>query len=332
MKAAIPVNGQSTAVGLSIRKVTVEQVVPERGVAIVSDKMNYTTEIPYRVQHGRGRLPKVGDVWYVDRTIGPWTFLYHVSTNDEDFKTFSEGIVVPVGRQIQLGALVTGSTASLSVRRAATGDAAVAFGVDGDGSSRFVINADGRIGWGPGGSVARDTFLSRSAAGTLKTEGALTVDGNLSVGGVGKKLFARKTANESLTANSVFQDDDHLSVSVAANAVYTMSAVAKYEGATTGDLKTQWVGPAGAALVGAISTLISSAASDLDDYTVLYELGDPKVAGGRGAGVIRAVQWSGVLVTGGTAGTFKLQWAQNTSDPIATIVYANSFVLLERVA
>jgi hypothetical protein len=149
---------------------------------------------------------------------------------------------------------------------------------------------------------------------------------------LGKVAAARKTAPESLTSNTGFQDDDHLSLPVVANATYQMSAVLKYEAGTTGDLKTQWVGPAGASLVGAISALIVSAANDLDDYTLLVELADLKVAGGRGAGSTRAVQFSGILVTAGTAGTFKLQWAQNTSDAVATILHTNSWLMLQRVA
>lgn len=93
-QAAQPVNGQSTALGLSIRKVIVEQVVPERGVAIVRDEMQYTTEVPYRVQQGRGRIPRVGDFWYVDRSMGPWTFASYIAKDDADITTFDGPMTV----------------------------------------------------------------------------------------------------------------------------------------------------------------------------------------------------------------------------------------------
>jgi hypothetical protein len=86
-QAAQPVNGQSMAVGLSIRKVIVEQVVPERGVAIVRDALQYTTEIPYRVQQGQARMPRVGDYWYVDRSMGPWVFSSYIAKDDTDLAT-----------------------------------------------------------------------------------------------------------------------------------------------------------------------------------------------------------------------------------------------------
>ena len=39
----------------------------------------------------------------------------------------------------------------------------------------------------------------------------------------------------------------------------------------------------------------------------------------------------GLLVVAGTAGTFKLQWAQNTSNATATRVFGDSFLRLTPV-
>jgi len=181
MKAAIPVNSQSTAIGLMIRKVVVEQVVPERSVAIVNDKMGYITEVPYRVQQGRGVMPKVGQVWYIDRSMGPWIFSALVVNGDDDFRTFPDGVVIPEGGQLKVGDVNVTNQASLAVRRPNATDPVEAYGVDGDGSSRFLVTAEGRIGWGAGGTAARDTFLYRSAASTLKTDGKMIVSGELTV-------------------------------------------------------------------------------------------------------------------------------------------------------
>lgn len=51
--------------------------------------------------------------------------------------------------------------------------------VAGDTQKRFQVLTDGAHSWGPGGSTAPDTTLYRSAAGTLKTDGALQVAGTL---------------------------------------------------------------------------------------------------------------------------------------------------------
>jgi hypothetical protein len=50
-----------------------------------------------------------------------------------------------------------------------------------DVTARFVLFADGKTEWGPGGSTARDTNLYRSAADTLATDDSLTVGASLTV-------------------------------------------------------------------------------------------------------------------------------------------------------
>ncbi len=50
-----------------------------------------------------------------------------------------------------------------------------------DVTARFVLFADGKVEWGPGGSTARDTNLYRSAADTLTTDDSLTVGASLVV-------------------------------------------------------------------------------------------------------------------------------------------------------
>lgn len=97
MKAAIPTSSQSTSTGLAILKVEIMQIVPERGVAIVQDKMGYNLEIPYRVQRAKGRMPKVGEVWYLDRALGPWSFLAYVAPDDSAMLYNSFDVDVSLG-------------------------------------------------------------------------------------------------------------------------------------------------------------------------------------------------------------------------------------------
>jgi hypothetical protein len=62
---------------------------------------------------------------------------------------------------------------------------ALQMGYQSDTVVRFNIKTDGAIEWGPGGSTARDTTLSRSGAGALATGGALDVAGTLKSSGAG---------------------------------------------------------------------------------------------------------------------------------------------------
>lgn len=108
-QAATPLNAQSTSLGVTIRKVIVEQVVPERHVAIVRDGQQFTTEVPYRVQQGRGRVPRVGDVWYVDRSMGPWVFSAYVAKDDDDISTLDTDTKITGDLEVTGNAHVTGA-------------------------------------------------------------------------------------------------------------------------------------------------------------------------------------------------------------------------------
>jgi len=183
VKAAIPVNPQqSTALGLNLRKVVIQQLVPDRGVAICVDSMGHTTEVAYRVQQAKGRIPQEGEVWYVDRSMGPWTFRAFVAVTDDDFQSFPTGLTMPDGQRFVVGVVPSTVTASFSVRRANATDPVVATGISGDTASQFVLYASGKLEWGPGGSTTRDTNLYRSSANQLTTDDSLVVTQNLTVG------------------------------------------------------------------------------------------------------------------------------------------------------
>lgn len=213
-QAASPVNGQSTSLGVTIRKVIVEQVVPERGVALVRDAQGFTTEIAYRVQQGRGRMPRVGDYWYVDRSMGPWIFSAYIAKDDDDLNAFANTEL------IRIGTLTSPSTAIVAVR-AVGGTPVLATGVDGDDISRYLLYPNGRMEWGAGGSADRDTFFYRSASATLKTDGALVVVGTLTMdsGTVSGALTAASahvtgntTLDGTLTATGAITADSGISL------------------------------------------------------------------------------------------------------------------------
>ena len=143
-------------------------------------------------------------------------------------------------------------------------------------------------------------------------------------------LFARKTADESVTSSTTLQDDNDLSVSVAANAVYELSMVLRYDGSTAGDLLWQIVGPSGSSMHMS-SHRLTVPAVGIGDDSFSYEAGTAGNAGALGVGVDAVVQIQGIVIVAATAGTTKLQWAQNTSSATATRVRAGSFMRLTRV-
>lgn len=67
----------------------------------------------------------------------------------------------------------SGASAATTVITAQVGNPSVA---------NYIINADGKMEWGAGGSSARDTNLYRSAADTLKTDDSFIVGGSMTIG------------------------------------------------------------------------------------------------------------------------------------------------------
>jgi hypothetical protein len=144
-------------------------------------------------------------------------------------------------------------------------------------------------------------------------------------------ISAVKTATESLTSNTTLQDDDELIVTVAANSTYELTCMLRYDAATAGDLQFKFVGPAGATGTITCNRFNVGAASTGDDTVSSDPIGNVVTAGGLGAGFDTPVAATGLLKVAGTAGTFKLQWAQNTSSGTATRIFADSFIVLRRI-
>lgn len=140
---------------------------------------------------------------------------------------------------------------------------------------------------------------------------------------VNRTLFARKTADESVTSSTTVQDDDHLFVQLEANSVYQFEMVLLPQGAT-GDFKFQFSSPSGATVFGSYlgyDAALTALAANYWDGTAV----------GVGAGVTTPTTARGTIITGANAGRLKLQWAQNTSSGSATTLLTNSHLSLRKV-
>ncbi|MEV0993408.1 hypothetical protein [Nonomuraea sp. NPDC050202] len=148
-----------------------------------------------------------------------------------------------------------------------------------------------------------------------------------------QQVHALKTADESVVSSTTMQDDDHLFVPVDANTVYWVTALILYSASTAGDLKIGWSGPGGTSFEWVSDGFGSaSSASGVDTVSRSYQtLGNTPAPGGNGTGVIVSCIPRGVLITGGSAGTFRFRFAQLASDPGATTVRAESILILRRL-
>lgn len=143
-----------------------------------------------------------------------------------------------------------------------------------------------------------------------------------------------KTADEQVSNSITFQDDDHLVLPLAANAVYELSMTLYYVAVTSGSLKFGFTYPLGASLtcgvdgylIGGSFTMIRQA-----NYAAASGAALLAVEGAGGSTTVNATA-TGTLTVGSTAGSLRLQWAQNTSNAIATTVRAGSVMRLTRIS
>jgi len=145
----------------------------------------------------------------------------------------------------------------------------------------------------------------------------------------------RKTADEQRQATTTFEDDDHLTFDVEANAVYRMIGAIKYFADPTPDIKVQFTTPSGT--LGEWSWMMpgsTTAATGTTGYSIRTETND--VSGSRtGYGTSDSTHFtpiSGLWRIGSVAGSITLQWAQNTSNATATVMYTDSWLEFKRIA
>lgn len=144
---------------------------------------------------------------------------------------------------------------------------------------------------------------------------------------------AIKGSDQSVTSSTTLANDNDLTLSVVANAIYEVWSHIIYDAATAADLKFAWTAPAGATFDWVQGGLISSA----DAVSGSMFVGACTLATvnttvtGAGSGTNMVCRPSGLLQISSTAGSFTLQWAQQTSSATATRVRQNSYLRLMRV-
>src|SRR5712692_2699852 len=141
---------------------------------------------------------------------------------------------------------------------------------------------------------------------------------------------ALKTGDQSVTSSTALVNDGALTLPVSASWQYRFECYLDYEGGTQGasDLKWTWSVPSGGTLryqctrvdlTGAVSVGTTQLGADV------------QTARTNGAGNLLAVKMLGSLLMSVTAGNLTLQWAQGTVSATATIMHAQSYLMLNRI-
>lgn len=243
--------------------------------------------------------------------------------------TFNADLDLTSGKQINVGG--SGSTAAYAaLLSSATGDYILSSRVGADSVSRLALRADGRIELGSG-STSADTNLYRGAADTLQTDDSLIVGGNLTVTGVGGRTFVRKTADETVTSSSTYQDDDQLSLAVVSGAVYRVEGYIVYQTVSAAGINLRLTGPTGTGLWTFFAVNVSGGTTD--SGAVRTAPGSNGTGNGYlgGSGTNMSAFLRGTFLPT-ASGTLQLAWSQNNSNATGTILRANSWLELVRVA
>jgi len=163
--------------------------------------------------------------------------------------------------------------------------------------------------------------------------------GLMTIGGLYVPQFAVKTADETVSASTTLQNDDHLfwSIGNSSTEIWFFELIASVSAAnTTMDIKTLFTAPAGATIKwgtnattggpSSFATLAVSATPPGLNTNIATAAAYGTFAGTSG------VYLMGMLYGGGTAGTVNFQWAQNTSDAGNLTVQKGSFIRYTKIA
>ncbi|MGW1662924.1 hypothetical protein [Streptomyces microflavus] len=147
---------------------------------------------------------------------------------------------------------------------------------------------------------------------------------------VGVSRMVAKTVDESVTASTVLQDDDHLTLSTTAGGQYAIEACLIAAGDPAGDLALTIAAPPGSTghwTPGAITLGVSDGTGSL--RLTRYDPGTPVGVGIITGGLIVAPLGT---ITAGADGMLTVQWAQNASSATPTTLRAGSWLRATRTA
>jgi hypothetical protein len=188
------------------------------------------------------------------------------------------------------------------------------------GESALYVDANGLLGFAPVATpTVADVSLDRTGVGTATLTGALTVSGAVSAPNTTKLLSTLAVDSAAVNASVVLVDSG-LSITVAAGGVYAIEALIYLATDAAADVRYKFVTPGGGP-TGSIADTYNAARHALDTDTVQTV----------STGTDFPYLFKGI-VTFVTGGTFKIQFAQGTSNATDTKFKAGSYLLAQRLS
>lgn len=131
-----------------------------------------------------------------------------------------------------------------------------------------------------------------------------------------------KSADETISNDSVLTLDDDLQFSAEANSKYVIIMNCMTGATAVADFKYTMIGPTGYTFEMA-HTFAKTATG--------FSEGDISIIQSSTPTNLRTATYIGMLTTAGTAGTVGLQWSQNNAEVSDCIMYAESFIMYRKV-
>lgn len=235
--------------------------------------------------------------------------------------------------QIGPGSVQSLSSANAGLRINQTGSGGLVQ-LQGNGSDVFTIDKSGNINSSGslvlGGGLTLGNSTS-TTAGTIRWTGTdfegydgfnwLSLRGG--GGSIGTPFVSKtKTANETVNASTVFQDDDQLFFPVGANETWNFRFTVQANAPAAADLKFTVIAPSGA--------VCTFSSGDFEGATSVANLGCGVSTGlVPGNGAADTYEIIGTVTNGTTSGNVRLQWAEQVASGVTT-VFSGSYVQASR--
>lgn len=145
-------------------------------------------------------------------------------------------------------------------------------------------------------------------------------------------VTAIKTASTSRASTTTVSADPELQFSVVAGAEYVFYGYIRYSGVDTSDIDVQFTAPTGATGSWSGNMLINGQIDGGTHSGIRVAFNAERTWATPSTSAAQTCLIRGRLTMGGTAGTFSMDWAQNISGATATVVEADSWIRLDRVA
>jgi len=158
----------------------------------------------------------------------------------------------------------------------------------------------------------------------------------VAIGSVPDRQFILKPSNEARTSTTTLSDDSDFIFSVEANKTYSFEFVLACSGATAGDIKIRVAAPASSKINTFVRGPVSGLTTTGDNAQQIAHVDETALSSELGLGTLPSdsvtILYKGTVEVAGTAGNFKLQWAQLASSGSNTVINKGSYGIVIKEA